>query len=100
MPLANENANLVCDFKDGEGLPSRLDFLNFELTECRLELITAAHGSRELRRETQLKFGAGIFFVARAPWLRLPFGELAKKPGSITRLFRDLASPSCWSGWD
>jgi hypothetical protein len=43
-----------------------VNLLNLELTVCRLELIAAADASGELDSKTQLLFGAGILFIARA----------------------------------
>jgi hypothetical protein len=44
----------------------RLDFLNLELSQSALKLIAAAGASSELHRKSQLVFGAGILFIARA----------------------------------
>jgi hypothetical protein len=71
--------------------PTFLDFLNFQLTECRLELIAAGDSPRELRRETHLKLRAGILFIARARWLiRLRLRLRDWRKSQLT--CRDLAS--------
>jgi hypothetical protein len=50
-----------------DGRPaSQSNLLNLELIQRTLELIAAADRSGELDSKTQLQFGAGILFIARA----------------------------------